>query len=333
MTDYEYDLTGRRTHTVVAATTMDLNDNETPVADPTVTFEDTCTYLTGTNRKAACTRVGETTSYAYDYRHRLKEKTVQPKVGTSLTNKSVYLDNQLFYTEDPYGRRTYYAYNVSDGSLIRQIQTTVPGITFADFNDVLNEVRDPDATPNSTTLITDYIHDGDQITETIDPRGIHHTLAYDSRGQSVEQTQAAGTTVAAKTVTVYDANGNAIKVQHPRHFDANDPVFGNCKTTMTYTGRNRLKTRTEAAGTTDEATESFTYTLDGKQATRTDFRGNQWQWLWQQCCGRQPATVDPLGHGTITNTDAEGNVTHTATVKDVQSHVNFKDPTDAKGKT
>ena len=37
-----------------------------------------------------------------------------------------------------------------------------------------------------------------------------------------------------------------------------------------------------------------------------------------------------LGHGTITNTDAEGNVTHTATVEDVQSQVNFKDPTDAK---
>ena len=188
-------------------------------------------------------------------------------------------------------------------------------------------MRDPDATPNSTTLITDYIHDANQITETIDPRGIHQTVVYDSRGQRVEQTQAAGTTVAAKTVTVYDANGNAVEVQRPRHFDANNPVFGNCKTTMTYTGQNRLKTRTEAA---DEATESLTYTLDGKQATRTDFRGNQWQWLWQQCCGRQPATVDPLGHGTITNTDAEGNVTHTATVEDVQSHVNVNDPTDAK---
>jgi len=136
--------------------------------------------------------------------------------------------------------------------------------------------------------------------------------------------------VEAKTVTVYDANSNVIEIQHPRHFAPNDPAFNNCRTLMTYTGRNKLKTRTEAAGTAIAATESFTYTLLGRRDTHTDLNGNAWTTMSPTCCGRQTVTVDPLGNDTITNRDAEGNVTHTAVVSDLLSHTSYLNLDDAK---
>jgi len=113
-------------------------------------------------------------------------------------------------------------------------------------------------------------------------------------------------------------------------FDTGDPSAAGCRTTMTYTGRNLLATRTEAPGTAEAATESFSYLLDGRLDTRTDARGNDWKTLWHTCCARRQASIDPLGHGTISNTDYAGRVTHTAVVEDVLSHTNYADPIDAK---
>ena len=77
--------------------------------------------------RASCTRGGDETDYTYDYRGRVATTTVYPRVGVSLTTTQVYLDNQLLYTEDPYGRRTYFAYRASDGLMIRRVQGTAPG--------------------------------------------------------------------------------------------------------------------------------------------------------------------------------------------------------------
>lgn len=69
---------------------------------------------------------------------------------------------------------------------------------------------------------------------------------------------------------------------------------------------------------------------EGRHDTRTDARGNNWRTLWASCCGRQQATIDPLGHGKISNTDYAGRVTHSAVVEDVSSHTNLNDPVDVK---
>jgi len=182
-----------------------------------------------------------------------------------------------------------------------------------------------------TTSESDYLldDDGHEI-ERIDDRGVHHTTAYDSRGRVAATVAAAGTALAATTETLYDAAGNVLEVQHPRYFDANDPAAAGCRTVMTYTGRNLLKTRTESPGAAEQAVEQFTYTLDGRQDTRTGARDNDWRTLWASCCARQQATIDPLGHGTISNTDAASRVTHSAVVEDVASHTNLNDPLDAK---
>jgi YD repeat-containing protein len=203
---------------------------------------------------------------------------------------------------------------------------------FTSFQQVLNLTRRVDPDPNGKYIITDYVLDTDGNTiETIDGRGISQTVAYDSRDRATEQVQAAGTAVAAKTETVYDANGNVTEVRSPRYFDANDTNgYQKAKTTMTYGGRNRLASRTDAPGTAEAGTESYTYTVDGRLDTRTDARGNDWQTIYHACCGRTQATVDPLGHGTITNNDYRGNVTHQITVSDVASHTNYHDPDDAK---
>ncbi len=332
VTNYEYDLSGRRTRTITAAAVMNLAGTEGPVSDPSVTVEEICQYLPGTNLRTQCVSAGDKTSYKYDYRHRLVETSVYPNANKVLTSKQTYVANQLFKTEDPYGRKQYFAYDATDGRLVRQIQATVPSVSYANFTAVLNKVRDPDGTPNSTSIIADYLYDAEgQTTSTIDGRGIEHRTIYDSRGRTTEQIQAFGTAVAAKSQTIYDANSNVLETRSPRYFDANDAQgFSKCRTTMTYTGRNRLKTRTEAPGTPIAATESFAYDLGGDQTSHIDFRGHQWQTLHPDCCGRVRLTIDPLGHGTITHADPLGNVTHTAAVADVLSHTNHLDPINAK---
>ncbi|MDX1927995.1 MAG: RHS repeat-associated core domain-containing protein [Pirellulaceae bacterium] len=71
--------------------------------------------------------------------------------------------------------------------------------------------------------------------------------------------------------------------------------------------------------------------MAGHQATHTDFAGKVWSTIDDTCCGKSTASKNPLGHGSIRNTDPAGRVVHTATVADVQDHVaNMGSPVDAK---
>jgi RHS repeat-associated protein len=100
---------------------------------------------------------------------------------------------------------------------------------------------------------------------------------------------------------------------------------------MTYTGRGLLASRTESSGSAEEATETFTYNIEGRKLTHVDARGFTWTTVWNTCCGRQQGSYDPYGHGTIVNVDNLGRATHTATVSNVTAHsANYKDPIDAQ---
>ncbi len=44
--------------------------------------------------------------YTFDYRARVVSTKRHPRSGQTLTSQNNYVDNELFYTEDPYGRRT-----------------------------------------------------------------------------------------------------------------------------------------------------------------------------------------------------------------------------------
>ncbi|MBX2850369.1 MAG: hypothetical protein KTR15_01335, partial [Phycisphaeraceae bacterium] len=274
-----------------------------------------------------------------------------------LITSTIYRDNLRFATIDPYGRATFYAYRASDSSLIRTVKETVPGGSGIDpesgtFAQVINLTRDVSyedvASLGATTsgggaayLITDMVKDAEaQTTSTVDPRNVEYEMDYDSRGRTIETVVAVGTTVEAKAETIYDEQSNVVESRSPRYFDSGDTEgFNIAYTTMTYTGRNLLASKTVAAGDSTydtyvttlptptglgaKATEVMYYYLDGRHEKTIDFNGNdpqftaadhEWLTIWRQCCERIRATIDPEGHGQAQGTDFNGNVAHTVVV-------------------
>ncbi|MEM6259383.1 MAG: LamG-like jellyroll fold domain-containing protein [Planctomycetota bacterium] len=289
-----------------------------------------------------------------------------------LARRTVYKDNLPFASVDPYGRATLHAYRTSDSARVRTIRETVPGGSGIDpdtgtFSDVINLTRDlsfEDAATLGATasgggapfLVTDMIKDAEgQTTSTMDPRNVQHDTVYDSRGRATESTTAVGTAVEAKTETVYDAQSNITQQRSARYFDAADTEgFNKAFTTMTYTGRNLLATRTVAAGDTTydafvtsggtsglgaKATQEMFYYLDGTHEKTVDFNGNDPQFtaadhetlsVWRDCCKRLRATIDQEGHGNAQGTDFNGNVAHTAVVDSLINDVVIDGATGAR---
>ena len=189
----------------------------------------------------------------------------------------------------------------------------------------------PDGTANSASLISDMVFDAaGQTVTAVDPRGTDTNSTYDTVGRRIITVEAAGTPVTSRTETDYDLAGNVTEVRGPRLLDATDAAGQNAaKTTMAYTGRNLLASRTEAPGTPVAATVSYAYRIDGELDTRTDERGEVWVNLESGCCGLQTASANPLDEGTITNRDPRGLVVHTATVAGVSQQAAYDDPDDA----
>ncbi len=332
----EYDSAGRLVK-VISPSSYDANildglADDTPISDPNIRTVNEFVYLEGSaDIKSKSTVNGVATDYAYDYHNRVTEVKQYPRVGVTLTSKKNYLDNKLFSDEDPYGRRKYYGYRASDGTLIRTITSTVPEYTLTSFASVWNLVRD--ASANAKYIIHDAIRDNDGLlVQILDGRGIETRMEYDSLGRETNKRVAYGTSIEARTETVYDLAGNVTEVRTPRYFDSTDTNgYQKAREQWTYNGRGKVLTHVVSPGTAEGATESFTYDLNGHQATRTDFGNNVWTRIEDSCCDKQTASVDPLGHGTITNTDSLGRATHTAQVSEVSTHVgNFANPIDAK---
>ncbi len=157
-------------------------------------------------------------------------------------------------------------------------------------------------------------------------------MEYDAQGHETNKRVAYGTSIEARTETVYNAANQVTEVRSPRYFDSTDTNgYQKHREQWTYNGRGKVATHIVSPGTADGATESYTHDLAGHQATHTDFGGNVWTRIEDSCCDKQTASVDPLGHGTITNTDSNRRSVHTVQVSDVSTHVgSFANPTDAK---
>ena len=124
-----------------------------------------------------------------------------PRVGKALVSLKEYVDNQLIYDEDPYGRRKYYGYRASDGTLIRTITSTVPEQIFTDFAAIWNQVRD--ANPNAKFIVHDAIRDAEgRLTQIIDGRGIETRMEYDANGRETSKRVAYATANEARTETI-----------------------------------------------------------------------------------------------------------------------------------
>ena len=215
---------------------------------PAVAAVTTWQYLPGTELPTSVTRLGNATNYAYDYRQRLISTGVPPSAGVApLVSTSSYVNNDLFSEADPYGRKTYYAYQASDGALLRTVQGTLPSFTLS-YGSVTTAARP--TIPNPNCLIKDYTLDAmDQVLQTTDPRGLVSTAAYDSRGRVTDSYAAYGSAVQAHTQTVYNLNSTVQAVRSPRYFDATDANGQNkASETWTYTNRDLRATHTVAAG-------------------------------------------------------------------------------------
>lgn len=201
VTNLTYDGADRLVTRVSAAAIADANGNET--ASPSTATTETFQYLIGTSDKVISHTVdGRKTEYTYDGRGRRIRTKVFPKTGTTLESKVTYVDNFLFSTEDPYGRKTYYAYDASNGRQIRTVVGTEPSYTLANFTAVLNAVRS--TTPNSNFSIRDMVYDFDgRVKQQFDPRGFITQLEYDARGRQSSTRAAFGTAIETRTDTLY----------------------------------------------------------------------------------------------------------------------------------
>lgn len=359
VTSYQYDNQGRVIKTIIASHKIPvaqvtnaalqnlaalLPGNE--VTDATLKGVNICSYLDGTNLKKQCVQLGKQVDYEYDYRHRLVKTTRYPASGKALTTEKVFENNELFYTQDPYGRRTYYAHRSSDGLITRKVQglhseytvSPYPGFIEASPSSIEFVYRTGASAANASHLITDYRRDEEgQIIEVVDPRGTRSTFEYDSRGRVKKSVEATATAVAATTERLFDANSNVIEIRHPRYFDQSDTDgVEKCNTVIQYDDRNLPLGKTYSAGapgyqvgsaTSTRVSESFTYDADRRPTQTIDERGNYWRNVWHTCCGRLQAKIENAetspyvqvreGPGEIFNNDYYGNVTHTASVKKI----------------
>ncbi len=335
-TSYSYDSVGRllstTTGTSVDANILDGAADDLVLTDVNLQNVIEYSYLDGSDKfKSQVKQNGAVTEYQFDFQNRTVAVKQFPRTGKTLISKKTYLNNELLCDEDPYGRKKYYGYRASDGTLIRTVTGTVPSFSLADFTAVWNLTRSNAA--NALFVIHDAIRDNDgHLVQIIDGRSTETRFEYDAQGRETKKTEAWGTPIAAVTETVYNAGGNVIEVRAPRYFDSTDTEgYQKAKETWTYNGRGQVSTHTEASGSSIAATESFTYDLAGNQATHTDFAGKIWSTIDDTCCGKSTASKNPLGHGSIRNTDSAGRVVHTAKVADVQDHVaNMGSPIDAK---
>ena len=304
--------------------------HDTPITDRNQQSISNYTYLQGTDKPVSVIRDGSVTNLTYDYRQRVIETKAYPYSGRMLSSKKVYVENKLFSEEDPYGRKKYFGYRASDGQLIRYVTGAYPTFSLADQAAVFALTRSTTLNPDYT--VKDAITDKNGRPETVvDERGTISSTVYDTAGRVIRQIAAVGTPVEAKTETDYDDAGNAIQIRNPRYFDASDlNGYQKCKTVLTYDGAGRVLSRTEAPGTAEAGTESYTYDVEGRQKTRTDARGKIWTTSYASCCGHSVSSRNPLGHGSITNQNADGQTAHTAGIADVDSHSSLLNPIDAK---
>ncbi len=333
VTKYDYDSQGRYTQVTVNSEHMANDGTITPVTDPLVQTITTFQYVTGTNLVSSSTTDGKTTDSTFDHRHRVVQSdsypadTIGGQSGLS-RSKTKYVNNRVFYTEDTHERRLYRAYSaINQTELIRTVQVTVPFSNWSipDSDSVLGLDRNT-APIDGRFLITDAIKDaGGQVTELIDPIGTVTKFDFNSRGFEYWSKNAFGTAVEAKTEKEYDLDGRTVLVRSPRFFDASDAEAANMFSTIEYNGRGQVHKTLKAGALVLNETN---YNPDGTPNRQIDANGKAWHNYFHSCCGRMLGRKDPLGHGTLSNTDRNGRVTHTAVVENYLSHTNSHDPVD-----
>lgn len=327
-TSYVYDDLKRLTDKVVNTGSIDGNGAFTPETDVTKQQTSKIAYWSVTHVPLSTWTDGKRTNFDLDYRLRPIRAKVYPQTGKELISHVFYYNNRVFRTVDPYGRNTYKGYSISSPNReIRTVVATHPDYTINNSANVLNVVRTDDG--NDQFLVTDFVLDPEgNLVTVVDQKSISGSMEYDSRDRLTRKTDAVGTPVERKREYEYDIANNLIKMKSPRFFDSNDPEFENVFIELSYNGRNLPSKAT--AGTVQKLLGELTYTADEKVATRVDMGGNAWAKDYDGCCGHFEGSIDPLGHGRMTNRNSVGLSTHMITVSDYSTHGDHHDPVAAK---
>ncbi len=328
-----YDADKRLTQTVVAGEITNSTGQVVANTDVTKQHKTTSTYMPDTSLVSTLVTNGNTIQQIYDYRHRVIETKMWAANG-DLQSAKVNYDSQgrVFYNEDMYGRRVYRGYSASNGSpLIRLVQANHKDFTLADNAAVMNLMRS--TANNAAYLISDAIKDATgNLLEEIDGQNVSTKYTYDSRDREKERKDAFGTSVEAKTETLYNSASQVSEVRSPRYFDASDSQNSYMKTLFGFTGRGKkASTIVAPGGGSSESNSSQAYSIDGRVATSTDGSGNVWTSDYHDdCCGHYIGSIDPLGHGTMNRFDSAGRGTHKVQVSDYSTHTTKSNPIDAK---
>lgn len=259
------------------------------------------TYLSGTRLRATETIAGDTTTFTYDARKRLVAITRRPNLVTTLTERFAYdvLDRRV-RSVDPYGRATIRVFDARS-RVTRVVTERVPG-GFPAGSDPATVAPPGGADPAFVVESSGFDLLGRETGE-IDVRGFRVERRFDVRGRVIEDVVAAGTPAQKKTQYILDPQGNLLKQRHPRTFGE----AGEFATTYTHTGRNLVRTVTEAAGRPEAATRILWYTPTHNVAAERNPRGFVTRYRYEYCCDRLAAVIDPLGFETRYEYDPKGN--------------------------
>lgn len=331
LVDFAYDRQGRRTGAALRG--APVNGQPGPVLR-----QESWTYVPGSLGQVATHRQdGGLTSFAYDAQRRLTGASVHPDADHVLTSARIYDEHgRVAVSTDAFGRRSIARYD-QRGRLVRHLREAVPGgiPAGADLNTL---PRDLGLDPPYRIEDLRYTPAG-RLVERIDALGVVSRIRYDEQGRLAER-WAAWATVApddpgalsliadptrqGRELVAYDLAGNPTTIFSPRHFDPAEA--GPFRTEQTFSGRNLVLSRTSAAGRDEASSESFTYRRDGRLERHIDPSGAMRELLYQDCCSRlqavlQPATSYESGqpavrHAVFQNSDHAGRVTHEAILQD-----------------
>ena len=315
------------------ATYKDRNDNEQRFAyDATkrlkvrimvprkpgeVEVRETFTYVPGTSLVSTSVQRGEQTDYKRDGRNRVVATIVHVTGGRTLVTSNTYdVLDRLVQRQDPYGRCTFFVYDINNDRLIRKVTELVPGGVPRGSTDSQKQCGNTDVDaltrdlrPNPPYVIEETIFDSmGQVTDTVDGRGIKKHFVLDKQGRVTDDYEAFGIAEQAQTHRTYDPQGNLVQVIQPRENDPQERLKGTpFRTTYAYTDRNLLRMVTLATGTADQASTITTYFEDGQRKTTEDARHKVTRYRYDSCCGRLTDVIDPIGATTHYDYDANGN--------------------------
>jgi RHS repeat-associated protein len=315
-TTYGYDANGNRTSVTYPTTPTSLNTTNTTTynayGEPVQTTDEngnvrTFNYDANFWPKLASDSIGPVVSFTFNTNGTMTSKAVGYDLSVTSGKATIYTYDQygnLTGETDALGRQTTYVYD----TLGRKTSMTAPG-------------------GGTTTYTYDALGN---LTAVAAPLGRNTSYTYDSNNNKASETDANNHT----TNYEYDGLNRLKKVTYPTTpptttqytYDFRNSVIDTIDqaghtTHNVYDSASRLTSATQAFGTADAATTSYTYYNDGRKATETDALSHTTTYNYD-AAGRLTSTVDAQSHTTAYVYDDAGNQKK---VTDPNNHITQSD--------